>query len=231
MCNPVEFMCKPYEECLSEVVVTHSPRYLIDMQLHQGQTIFDKLEVPYDELRKQPNPIKTILKYYRKQLKAGDDVWYLEQDISKSTSLIIRLWNNLSIIERTNYMVKGFCLFPELVSNRPDKFNRFAIWLSTSEGIICPNVRDIYTSGGKKSILINKKNYTDNSQIIFRLLNNIDEIKNTIETISIEELKEIWKVDVTEKNKFETWTNLVSENAKSIIKNNLPLVEILNIQS
>lgn len=33
MCEPVCFVCKPYEECLSEVVVTHSPRYLVDMNL------------------------------------------------------------------------------------------------------------------------------------------------------------------------------------------------------
>lgn len=227
MCNPIEFLCKPYEECLSEVVVTHSPRYLIDMNLKHGQTIFDKLEIPYDELRNQPNPIKTILNYYRKQLKDGDDVWYLEQDVSKSTSLIIRVWNNLSITERTNCMIKGFCLFPELVSSKPDKFNKFAIWLSTREGIICPNVRDIYTSGGKENIKFNRKNFSNNPQIIFRLYNNISSIKNTLETISVEELKDFWKIDVNEKNRFETWTNLVSENAKSIIKNNLPLTEIL----
>ncbi len=33
MVNPVEFKCRPYEDCLSEVVVTHSPRYLINMDL------------------------------------------------------------------------------------------------------------------------------------------------------------------------------------------------------
>jgi hypothetical protein len=33
MFKPIEFLCKPYEDCLSDVVVTHSPRYLINMQL------------------------------------------------------------------------------------------------------------------------------------------------------------------------------------------------------
>ncbi|HDQ15873.1 MAG TPA: hypothetical protein ENN45_02320, partial [Bacteroidetes bacterium] len=28
LASPIEFRCRPYEECLSEVVVTHSPRYL-----------------------------------------------------------------------------------------------------------------------------------------------------------------------------------------------------------
>ena len=108
MSTPVEFMCKPYEDCLSEVVVTHSPRYLIDMNLKKGETIFDKLDIAYDELRRQPNPIKTILNYYRKQLKAGDEVWYLEQNTTQSTNIIIKMWNNLSITERTEFMIQGF---------------------------------------------------------------------------------------------------------------------------
>lgn len=40
MISPIEFKCRPYHECLSEVVVTHSPRYLIDMELGSGNIIF-----------------------------------------------------------------------------------------------------------------------------------------------------------------------------------------------
>jgi hypothetical protein len=69
MVNPVEFKCRPYEDCLSDVVVTHSPRYLINMNLQAGQTIFDKLDIPYDTLRNNPNPLKPITDYYRQFLK------------------------------------------------------------------------------------------------------------------------------------------------------------------
>lgn len=65
MVSPFDFKCRPYEECLSEVVVTHSPRYLIDMNLPAGQTIFDKLKIPYDTLRTSTNPIKPIVNYYK----------------------------------------------------------------------------------------------------------------------------------------------------------------------
>ena len=68
MVSPIEFKCRPYEECLSEVVVTHSPRYLINMDLKEGNTIFDKLKIPYDTLRKEQNPVKPIIDYYRKRL-------------------------------------------------------------------------------------------------------------------------------------------------------------------
>ena len=225
--DPVEFMCKPYEECLSEVVVTHSPRYLIDMNLKKGDTIFDKLEIRYDELRQQPNPIKTILNHYRKQLKPGDDVWYLDQDSSKNTNLIIRLWNNLSNSEKNHYMVKGFCFFPELVSNYADKFNRFALWLSTREGIICPNVRDIFSAGGQGVIHYQSIAYEANPQIIMRIYNHIEAIKNTLNATDNQELSDYWKREVNDKNKFEIWLELVAIQASTIIKNQLPLAHIL----
>lgn len=42
-----EFLCKPYQDCLSNIAVTHSPRYLIDMELSRTNTptIFDKNEL------------------------------------------------------------------------------------------------------------------------------------------------------------------------------------------
>ena len=63
LANPIEFKCRPYEECLSEVVVTHSPRYMIDMNLEKGCTIFDKINMSYDILRKKENPIKPIIEH------------------------------------------------------------------------------------------------------------------------------------------------------------------------
>ena len=60
--SPIEFRARAYEECLSEVEVTHSPRYLIDMNLEKGKTIFDKINISYDTLRKKQNPIKPIIR-------------------------------------------------------------------------------------------------------------------------------------------------------------------------
>lgn len=40
--EPIEFRSRPYEDCLSDVVVTHYPRYKIDMNLKNGETIFCK---------------------------------------------------------------------------------------------------------------------------------------------------------------------------------------------
>ncbi len=70
--NPIEFLSKPYEDCLSGIAVTHMPRYLIDMRLKPGETIFDKIGISYEDLHQIENPIVPVSKYYRSQLKPGE---------------------------------------------------------------------------------------------------------------------------------------------------------------
>lgn len=42
---PIEFKSRPYEECLAGISVTHYPRYQINMNLQDGDTIFDKMGI------------------------------------------------------------------------------------------------------------------------------------------------------------------------------------------
>lgn len=219
MVNPVEFKCRPYEDCLSEVVVTHSPRYLINMDLQAGHTIFDKLDIPYDILRNYPNPIKPITDYYRQFLKPGEEVWWLDQEEPKSTGLIIKLWNNLPIESRKQYMLKSMILFPEIFSNRPDKFNRLAVWLVTSEGIVCPNIRDVFTAGGQGIIEWKKKQYSGIPHILIKLSNSIDDLKIILDELEIDILEKYWNLSI--KNKVNDWIGLINENSKKIMSLNL----------
>ena len=177
MVNPIEFKCRLYEDCLSDVVVTHSPRYLINMDLNIGQTIFDKLDIPYDTLRSYPNPIKPITDYYRQFLKPGEEVWWLDQEEPKPSGVIIKLWNNLPLVTRKEYMLKSMILFPEIFNSHTDKFNRVAVWLVNSEGIVCPNVRDVFTAGGRETINWNGKQYVNIPQILVKLSKSIADLK------------------------------------------------------
>lgn len=214
MVNPIEFKCRPYEDCLSDVVVTHSPRYLINMDLKAGQTIFDKLAIPYDILRNYTNPIKPITDYYRQFLKPGEEVWWLDQEEPKSTGMIIKLWNNLPADIRKDYMLKSMILFPEIFSNRTDKFNRLAVWLVNSEGIVCPNIRDVFTAGGQGVIEWKRKKHTGIPQIIVRLSNSILELKRMLKETDVTVLEKYW--DMTVKNKFDSWIGLINSNSNSM---------------
>ena len=213
MCDPIEFRCRPYEECLSEVVVTHSPRYLINMDLKCGETFFDKIHVPYNDLRKQDNPIKTVVDYYKSQLKVGERLWWMgdEEKEQPTSSLIIRLWNHLDRQSQEQLKIQGYCLFPELLGKRNDKFNRFAVWLSTTKAIVCPNVRDQFTAGGRKEIIINNHKISVR-QIDLGLFNNFENVKKMLQETSADTLSEFWNCAVSEHNKLNIWKELVLQN-------------------
>ena len=57
---------RKYQECLSEVQITHSPRYMIDMELPQGESIFEKIGMDYDSVRLAERPISLFIDYYKR---------------------------------------------------------------------------------------------------------------------------------------------------------------------
>lgn len=217
LASPIEFRCRPYEEVLSEVVVTHSPRYLIDMNLEEGNTIFDKIKMPYDTLRKKENPIRPIVDYYKSKLNPGEELWWMDaENNSKPSNIVIRIWNNLSINEKQELKNRAMIYFPELFGNSIDKFGRLAIWLVTREAAVCPNVRDLFTAGGKSDYLIGKKRYKKVPRIFLNLFDNVPSIVETIFNTSAFELSEYWETKTSEKNKLLDWIELVADHSKKI---------------
>mgnify|MGYP003638645716 FL=1 len=226
--KPIEFKCRAYEECLSEVVVTHSPRYLIDMNLEKGKTIFDKIKTPYDTLRQKKNPIKPITDYYKSKLKPGQDLWWI-QDTEQASNLVINIWNNLNQKEKQEVKNRAMVYFPEVFSNRGDKFSRLAIWLVTRESIVCPNIRDLFTAGGKDNYLIKGKIYKNIPRIYIKLFENINSVLEILINTSAIELSEYWNETTSEKKKIMDWIELVSMNSKSVQgARHLDLKQMLN---
>ena len=217
LASPIEFRCRPYEDVLSEVVVTHSPRYLIDMNLEQGQTIFDKIKMPYDTLRKNENPIRPIVDYYKSKLKPGEELWWMDaENNSKPSSIVIKIWNNLTLLERQELKNRAMVYFPELFGNSNDKFGRLAIWLVTREAVVCPNVRDLFTAGGKDSFVVGKKIYNNVPRIFINLFTNAKNIAEIILETSAFELSEYWQSKTCDNQKLEDWISLVADHSKKI---------------
>jgi hypothetical protein len=217
LANPIEFRSRPYEDVLSEVVVTHSPRYLIDMNLAQGDSIFHKINIPYDTLRKKENPIKAIVDYYKTKLKPGEEVWWMDSESNgRASNIIIKIWNNLPAQEKQVLKNRAMVYFPELFGNSNEKFGRLAIWLATREAVVCPNVRDLFTAGGKGDFVVNKKPVRNVPRIFLNLFGNIHAVVEVLMLTPCLELTEYWGVSTTEKRKLTDWVQLVAHNAQKI---------------
>lgn len=198
-----------YQDCLCDVGVTHSPRYKINMDLANGQSIFNKIGVDYDTLRKEENPIQRIKDYYRKQLTDGEELWWIDQpDVVANP--IIRSFSKFTEEEKTKFIVETMILFPEIFGSSSLKFERVASYLVTNYGAVSSNIRDTFTAGGQQIVKIGKRKITV-PRILYHLIEYAGDIKSTIGALDSAKLAYYWRVNRIKANRLKQWLGLVDE--------------------
>lgn len=210
------FRFKLYEDSLYNIAVTHSPRYSIDMNLKEDETIFEKMDITYDEFRSHNDPTDVLKNYYRRILPEGQTLWWLGNEVTTQPS-VLTMWNILDKQKQNELIVQGLCQFPELIDgDKRTKYNRMSFWLVMEHGIIPHALRDKFSSGGKVDIIINGKIYSRQPQILNLLNENKKIIKKTIKAIDSEKLKEFWDVTEVESgsHRVDQWVNEVCKRGQ-----------------
>ncbi len=215
LAHPVAFKSRRYEECLSDIVVTHYPRYQINMTLESGNTIFDKMEVSYESLRKMDNPVIPVARYYKKHLGPGESLWWTGDDPEEeSVPAVARLWNTLTPEEKNDLMVKAYVLFPESIFEKSSvKYSRVAIWLATKMGIICPCIRDSFSAGGQKMMKREDGKMVPVPAVLKRIDNDLEVLYKYMNETSPGTLSSYWDVFSDEKDRASQWASLILEKA------------------
>jgi len=199
-----------YQECLPEVSVTHSPRYRINMNLPLGKSIFDKIGIDYDTLRKDANTIQIIKEYYRAQLKEGEELWWIDQgEDDKGVSPIIKPFRSLSDKEKENFIVEAMILFPEMFGNSSTKFERAAAYLIAEYNAVSANLRDLFTAGGQIKLKVRGKNVVV-PQLAHRLQTRAKAIKKKINELDAKTLAYYWRSDKLESDRLKQWKKLLN---------------------
>lgn len=211
----IAFLSKPYESCLSDIAVTHYPRYKIDMKLENGNSIFDKMSISYDTLRLLDNPITPVAQYYKSQLKKGESLWWTSDNLTEEVAPPkVRHWKVIDKDEKAMLIAQAYAFFPEtILSNQQDKYDKFALWLATKHGIINTSLRDAFSAGGQKEIVLKNGESYVSSAVIKRIENNIQAIKIFLAEISEETLSHFWDCEV-ENDRIVQWKKIVLSYCK-----------------
>ncbi len=208
--NPIEFLSKPYEECLSGIAVTHMPRYLIDMRLRKGETIFDKMGVPYDELRLMENPVAPVSKYYRSQLKEGESLWWAGDAADEAVSAKIRIWGKVPAEEKRRFTTYGCVNYPEVF--RGD-YDRYALWL-TSQGVVDPHIRDQFSAGGQEILRLSSGEQVKCPGVYRRVKDQMDYFLHLMSIKDMPILVETRRAQGAEMlHRLQVWCDIVSREA------------------
>lgn len=212
LANPVEFRSRPYEDCLSDIAVTHYPRYRIDMELKAGETIFDKIGISYDKLRKLENPVEPVSKYYKSRLKPGERLWWVSDSIEESVSPTVRVFSTLCRDEQEKIRALLYAMFPEILGNRNDKYNNASLFLLTRYGIINPSFRDMFSAGGQVELPLRTGVLVRMPAAFKRIKRCSDLILETLHETSEQTLSENWGVPVVNNDRIELWCKLCAKN-------------------
>lgn len=203
---------KKYSECLSDLSVTHSPRFELNLDLPEGEDyLTKKCALDLLDMKRGPELDKRI----RELLRTDKSTWYSEDAVIS--------FSELSGEERLRYLIDGVVLFPEVTDS---DYSNFAPWMIYKCLVWCSNVRDVFSAGGvvKYSNLIV-------SGVMHRMLKNADLIINRIEKMTDEEIKRHWfqnkenvsLEDISLDKRIEIWIGLIEHNlsiSERVIKAN-----------
>lgn len=198
---------RPYPEVLSDVVVTHSPRYKIDMSQNPTNSVFYNINTDYEEFRSQDYPMSKIREYMKKKMDDAGEVWYIGEN---SPEPYIKNYKKISNEEKLELKVESMILFPEIFSNN---HFRTAVYLLKEHQLMVYNLRDWFSSGGRKDIEINgeKMNVSHKK---YRLYSLAPKIKEKLESMDENLLKSKWNVEKID-NREEKWLKLLAEELDS----------------
>lgn len=200
------FRAKDYEDSIANVVVTHSPRYYIDLDLEDGDTFFEKANISYKDLVISENPIGLITDYFSSQ---GHKAWWL----AESTPAAIRQFGDLSYEEQAEVLGYAFVHFPEIMSKSSTKFSRFTSWLATENSIVDASLRDKFTAGGKVDLSVSGHKYNRLPQIFSKMHQYRELILAELEICDTDVLQKDWSCSIPDsaEGRKTKWIELVSE--------------------
>jgi hypothetical protein len=149
---------RDYFECVSTPVVTHSPRFQLDIDLDISKSMFgsgeDKVGLVEDIIfgGKNINSEKIIQWMANRARAKGETPWWIASDESLPTgSTGLSKFTNLTMDDRNAFLKVAFLAFPQIFDkSSPTKYNGLFEWAIQRKSIY--TTRDDYSAGGKVEV-------------------------------------------------------------------------------
>jgi hypothetical protein len=169
-----------YEDAVRSVEVTHSPRYVLDMDVPPGGSYFQRIGKDLADMLAMDDPISCVVEEARRNLRPGEHLWWISAGMA--SPMTIRLWSKIDAAERRRLISSAFAFFPvSILSCSEADYSDFVVWLSQKHSILHPCVRDSFTAGGRVSSLEFGAGVLEDVPKVFKTLHrHISEIIDTV---------------------------------------------------
>lgn len=185
---------KPYEACLKSIATTHYPRYVVDMQLQDGASIFQRLGLTYDHYRnlEPEHRIRLIKQFLRDNFDEGESLWWVDGTTTPTISTL----NRLPLEAKTQFRLLAMARCPEIFASAGNgkKYDRVAGLLLAELRAVSGNIRDFFSAGGQEAITLKNGRSVLVPQVFAQLHKNADEVAQIILTVDKHELAIDWQL-------------------------------------
>lgn len=204
-----------YDDCVMHVRTSHVPRF--EVEIGAETSLFEQMGISYDKFRsyEMHEKMQYIREYARGRLKNGERLWWLEDTPNSEHTLPIqaRLYTKLSAAEKTKLRAEAVLLCPRIVDSgrSKDKYDDVVSFLGTYHGVLCHQVRDLFTAGSAAKVQ-KSTNGQKHIEIAIRLLE--DEIRDAALRMDDALFVEYWGKSVPPNERIEEWLKLADSIAK-----------------
>lgn len=196
----VETRARPYADAVSDLAVTHSPRYILSMESGKEESLFARLGVSYDTVRESARPFEFFRDYMgRKARESGGTPWWSERETESVSPPFIRFWEEIGDGEKSALLAEGWALFASdlLFGQARDKYKGFALHLVRRHAIISTSLRDNFTAGGKRTVIAE---FGESPRVFLGFANRLCEIRAFVEAAAGDDSRawDEWKAGLLE---------------------------------
>ena len=198
----IQIKIKEFSQCIKSVAVTHSPRYLIDMELEHGQDLFSLLNTSYVSVCQLKQPFDIFKNYFKEKAKKSKTTfWFLSDEESERTSesyqhLEWKFFNQLEKSERSKLIAEAIVLYPvDLFGYSRSRYDQCNVFF-LGRNVISNSMRDNFSAGGQYQIeqclIPQKYSLLVNDEILAA----IHELLSTEPTIEMQKLYQSHRTDL-----------------------------------
>jgi len=192
-----EVRVKEYKKCLSDIKITHSPRFFIDVD-DNVESVFERLDVDNFD-------VERLLKEYKKAklatLQEGESLWWLDNNNNSDNNyfdISLKHYNSLDKNIKKQILTEMFIFFPSILQNDNKKYYLVATFLIQQHNVYHHAIRDFFSAGGKKtsSFGLEKVDAVTN-----RLIKHLKSIKMYFKSENLDDLKINMIIEMWDKQK------------------------------
>lgn len=206
---------KPYEACLKSIATTHYPRYVVDMQLQDGTSIFQRLGLTYDHYRnlEPEHRIRLIKQFLRDNFDEGESLWWVDE----TTTPTISTFNRLPLETKTQFRLLAMARCPEIFGSAGNgkKYDRVAGLLLTEMRAVSGNIRDFFSAGGQEIIALKSGDRVQVPQVFAQLHKYAAEISEIILTLDQHELAIDWQIPKISEDPLSDYAEVLNQHPNS----------------